>query len=194
MVLRFRRWFVSAVILISLLLTLAGSFTLLHVGPFAPQVASAAAALDGPQLTPAVQKSTQAVGVLCVQSPGSQHCDDQDPVAQGCTSDAQTLGTADLYYGGAVIGRVDRRYSPACGSYWVRTFSYTRQGNISAEFIGHYTLVGAGNSAEEYTDMLYAPMPQTPPRVRGTVTLDMVVHNGSQISITDLGDAAATIQ
>ena len=57
---------------------------------------------------------------LCAQSPSAQNCDDQDPIIQGCTVDAETTAHKDIVYNGATVGSIERRYSPTCKSWWPR--------------------------------------------------------------------------
>lgn len=67
------------------------------------------------------------IGRLCVQAPSMQHCHDQDPEVQGCASDAHTLDQAEIKENGITIGRVERRWSALCQSWWGRVFD-TRPG------------------------------------------------------------------
>ena len=59
----------------------------------------------------------------CASTNGTQPnlCAQQDPVAQGCTTDAQTKENIPAYNQDTLMGEVDLRYSPTCNTYWVRT-------------------------------------------------------------------------
>jgi hypothetical protein len=71
-----------------------------------------------------------------------QGCFNQDPIMKGCIADAITQASTPIIYNGSagvlqiqvvppitvrpgeIIGRLDRRYSPLCQSYWARAFSF----------------------------------------------------------------------
>ena len=57
-------------------------------------------------------------------------CEHQDPQAQGCTSDAQSIEVQDVFSRGMLIGEVDLRYSFTCKSFWTRTIAYARAEGI----------------------------------------------------------------
>lgn len=198
----FRSWLFPGVILIALLLiSLLGSLTGLAVSPFAPRTASAFAATFSfpchkpggcPTPTPTpIHLTLPPMPTQCLQTPDQQHCNNQDPVTQGCLGDAQTKGSANIYDGNVIVGRIDRRFSSKCQSYWVRTFNYTQNGTITAELVGHYVLTGAGDSLEEYTDMIYMPLPSAPPAVRGSLLLVTPQAGGPD---TNQRTVSATIQ
>jgi Protein of unknown function (DUF2690) len=200
---RFRYWFISCIVLISVLLTFFSTTGLGAFGgkPFALQTASAFAATNTfpchkpggcPTPTPTpIHLTLPPMPMQCFQTPDQQHCDNQDPVAQGCLADAQTKGSTNIYDGKVTVGRVDRRFSPNCQSYWVRTFNYSQNGTITAELVGHYVLTGAGDNLEEYTDMIYMPQPSAPPVVRGSLFLATPQADGPD---TNQRTVTATIQ
>jgi hypothetical protein len=79
----------------------------------------------------------------CATAPPDQQahlCDHADPIAQGCEADAvttQSIGLVDTQ--GQIVGRLDRRYSTRCNSFWARIFDYraTRpQGTVLVVQIG----------------------------------------------------------
>jgi hypothetical protein len=98
----------------------------------------------------------------CANDPSDQHCTLQDPIAQGCVADAQTLKSVAIREGRIVIGQLDVRYSPACKSYWARTFSFV-VGVAETDMLSPFTegIVGpfSGGVAETYTDMAYMTTP-----------------------------------
>jgi hypothetical protein len=101
----------------------------------------------------------QAAGATCAQAPTAQHCNNQDPELQGCAADAETIGQASIVENGAIIGSVERRYSPTCQSWWGRVFD-NRAGSQANMFI---TIAGTTLSAPPtFTGtryrILYSPM------------------------------------
>jgi Protein of unknown function (DUF2690) len=90
-------------------------------------------------------------------------CDGQDPVQTGCVNDAYTVASDYIYESGVVIGRVDLRYSPTCGTNWTRTISYigpeTIDAVITRDDIGEHFDEYLDNVTNVYTDMIYAPSP-----------------------------------
>jgi hypothetical protein len=91
-------------------------------------------------------------------------CDGQDPVQTGCVNGAYTVATDDIYdNNGAVIGRVDLRYSPTCETNWTRTISYigpqTLDAVVTRDDIGYHLNEYLDNVTNVYTDMIYAPSP-----------------------------------
>jgi hypothetical protein len=66
----------------------------------------------------------QAATATCKQAPSYDHCDAKDPEKQGCASSARTTAHALLVDHGRVVGRVERRYSATCKSWWGRLFDF----------------------------------------------------------------------
>lgn len=68
----------------------------------------------------------------CQSTKGTQSvlCEHQDPQAQGCTADAQSIEVQDVFSRGMLIGEVDLRYSFTCKSFWTRTIAYARAEGI----------------------------------------------------------------
>lgn len=150
-----------------LALLLAASLALLLLSQFAPRVLAASL--------------FQMAGTTCVQAPTIQHCANQDPQLQGCAADAQTLAQADIVENGFVIGRVERRYSPHCHSWWGRVFD-ERVGSHANMFI---TIAGTTTSAAPtfvstslrilYSPMQFAAVPLQPiPAITGSLLIDGV--------------------
>lgn len=121
----------------------------------------------------------QATGTTCAQAPSSAHCDNLDPEVQGCAADAQTIDQADIKENGFVIGRVERRFSQVCNSWWGRVFD-TRPDSQANMFI---TVNGTTLSASPtfvsgsyrilYSSMVFDASPtQTVPAITGTVEID----------------------
>jgi hypothetical protein len=116
-------------------------------------------------------------GTTCAQAPTMQHCNNQDPELQGCAADAQTLGDpVDIKENGVTIGRVERRWSLHCQSWWGRVFD-TRPGSHADEFI---TVAGTTLSAPStfkspdytilYSSMIFDATPtQSAPAITGTL-------------------------
>jgi hypothetical protein len=59
---------------------------------------------------------------LCVSAPTREQCTNQDPVVQGCSRNAQTIAY-EMFLSpatGNLLATAERRYSPACHTYWGR--------------------------------------------------------------------------
>ncbi len=125
----------------------------------------------GPDSTYAINVATATLawlgvyanGSTCASSPSSENCDSKDPQEQGCGGDAYTVtgGTADIKdNNGAVIGRVELRYSKTCQSNWSRVTSNigaaSLSGTINREGGGSYS-AKFDNVPSMYTDMVHAP-------------------------------------
>jgi len=128
---------------------------------------------------------SQAIGTTCAISPTSLHCDNQDPIAQGCAADADTIASADLVENGVTIGRVERRYSLTCHTWWGRVFD-DRIGSHRNMYIG---IAGTTSSAPPtfvgdqyralYSPMVFdAPLP-TVPEVKGSLEIDGITASVS---------------
>jgi hypothetical protein len=111
----------------------------------------------------------------CTTAPPDQQahlCDHADPIAQGCEADAvttQSIGLVDTQ--GQIVGRLDRRYSTRCNSFWARIFDYraTRpQGNVLVVQIGRDIYTGQGPH-ELYSNMSYATPGSPAPLVAGSI-------------------------
>ena len=66
----------------------------------------------------------QAATTTCKQAPSYDHCDAKDPEKQGCASSARTTAQALIVDQGRTVGRVERRYSSTCKSWWGRLFDF----------------------------------------------------------------------
>lgn len=134
-----------------------------------------------PQISPRALAASlqQATGATCAQAPTMQHCNNQDPEVQGCATDAQTLGSADIQENGITIGRVERRWSARCQSWWGRVFD-TRPGSQANMYI---TIAGATLFASPtfvgsqyrilYSSMIFDATPtQQVPAITGTLEID----------------------
>lgn len=93
--------------------------------------------------------------------PTAALCNNQDPVAQGCVADVQTTASATIVENGTVIGRLERRHSPKCHTYWGRVFDLRPQKmplaiSIDSPGIGSFTW----KDTEAYSNMVFVPTPQ----------------------------------
>lgn len=84
-----------------------------------------------------------------------------DPVQKGCSSDAYTVSTQPITnWGGGVVGQVQLRYSPHCGTNWAKVVSNIGNADLEAEV---YTSTDSAfyeaTSTSVYTDMVSAPTP-----------------------------------
>lgn len=75
---------------------------------------SAALAIGGVALTAAPSQAASGTGL-----------DGTDPVRTGCVNGSISIAYQDIYMNsiGPWVGAVDLRYSPACGTNWVRVYS-----------------------------------------------------------------------
>jgi hypothetical protein len=130
----------------------------------------------------------QAAGTTCAQAPKptAQLCDNQDPELQGCAADAQTIGQADIMENGFTIGRVERRWSLKCQSWWGRVFD-NRVGSQANMFI---TVAGATLSASPtfvsnqyrilYSSMVFDATPNQPvPAITGILSIDGITPDAT---------------
>lgn len=147
---------------ITTLLLLASAVTF-HVPGISPFLSAHAAAMMNQN------------GTTCATTPLNQKanmCDGLDPVAQGCVLTARTVqsvGIVDM--DGVIIGRIDRRYSPECNSYWARIFDYRStqpQNTLLALHIGSLTVSGT-NTHELYSHMVYAAPGNLTPLIEGSL-------------------------
>lgn len=132
----------------------------------------------------------QATGTTCAQAPTVQHCNNQDPELQGCAADAQTLNqTTYIMDNGVPIGKVERRWSARCQSWWGRVFD-TRPGSQANMYI---TIAGTTLSASPtfvgsqyrilYSSMIFDATPtQQVPAITGALG----IHGGPQTASATL--------
>ena len=98
--------------LLTMLIILGGS-TIIHQG-FPPFATTAHAAT---------------VNSSCATTKGAQPalCERQDPIEQGCATDAQTLDLQTVFQDHLQtkpLGEVELRHSPTCKTYWIRTTAF----------------------------------------------------------------------
>jgi Protein of unknown function (DUF2690) len=128
----------------------------------------------------------QKAGMTCVQAPSMGHCNNQDPELQGCAADAVTAAQANIDENGVTIGRVERRFSLKCNSWWGRVFD-NRPGSQGDMFI---TIEGTTTSAAPtfiglHYRILYSPMvfDATPtmqvPAITGSLTINAIARPSS---------------
>jgi hypothetical protein len=112
-------------------------------------------------------------GQTCAEQPTADHCNQTDPIEQGCVADATTIQTAPILHNGQKVGQLEMRYSNRCHSYWGRTFSFSQgfaevdmdspfQYNITGPFNGAYLAV--------YTNMSFEQRPSLEGWVNFTAT------------------------
>jgi Protein of unknown function (DUF2690) len=105
-------------------------------------------------------------GAMPAQAAGCSgiSCNGQDPSLTGCASSAYTVVSDYIYNStSTIVGRVDLRYSPTCGTNWARTTSYIGAQTLDAVVTRndegiHYNEY-LNNVTNVYTDMVYAPTP-----------------------------------
>ncbi len=57
----------------------------------------------------------------CYYNPSKSTCDGDNPSTSGCSADSYTVETQNLDLNGEIVGTVELRYSPHCGTNWGRT-------------------------------------------------------------------------
>ncbi|MFI9006461.1 DUF2690 domain-containing protein [Actinosynnema sp. NPDC053489] len=90
---------------------------------------------------------------------GSAAASAGDPMVTRCASDAYTVTTQPITNGGGgVVGQVQLRYSPRCGTNWARAVSYIGSAYLQADVASPSDYVWfTATSTSIYTDMVYAP-------------------------------------
>jgi hypothetical protein len=139
-------------------------------------------------LTPFATTAHAATVSSCATTKGTQpaRCEHQDPIVQGCVTDAETLDLHTVFQDSQhtkPLGEVELRYSPTCKTYWVRTtaFAITKGvfhaiharllfHNQTQEDIVGTPIVSTLTPYVAWTDMTVAPIP---PHV-GSGSFDLV--------------------
>lgn len=156
-----RLWVILSISLVTILVLIGGS-TALHLQVFAPFTTAAHAATLGPS---------------CATTKGTQPalCEHQDPIAQGCVVDAETLDLQTVFQDRQQtkpLGEVELRYSPTCKAYWIRTTAFvTTKGVFKAihamlvfhdqtkeDIVGTPTVPSTLTPYVAWTDMTVAPI------------------------------------
>jgi hypothetical protein len=130
----------------------------------------------------------QAAGATCAPAPTAQHCNNQDPEFQGCAADAKTIGQADIKENGVTIGRVERRWSLTCQSWWGRVFDF-RAGSQANMFItiAGTTLSASPTFVSNQYHILYSPMffdaslTQQVPAITGALAVNALIAPGATL-------------
>ncbi len=132
-------------------------------------LSSGMAVLLVPQLP--FQAQAAATAPTCSEQPTAANCNGQDPQVQGCASpgDVRTVAQADILAGGRAIGRVERRYSLSCHSWWGRVFDSSGTHAINVTIAGK-------SYADSFPGEIYSPMVFDPPfasvpAITGTIIL-----------------------
>jgi hypothetical protein len=87
-------------------------------------------------------------------------CDGLDPNATGCSAGANDTGSTYLYNAsGSIVGLLELRYSPACGTNWSRVTSYVGvrglYARVTRESDGR-SYADVGNYQVVWSNMVYA--------------------------------------
>ncbi|GHP00762.1 hypothetical protein KSF_108090 [Reticulibacter mediterranei] len=124
------------------------------------------ALLRGPVAYAATRDGSQDT---CWSTPVAAYCHRQDPMAQGCTADAQTDLVVPIKRQGMQIGLLELRHSLHCNTWWGRCTS-TSQGYANIYLLSPYTdgVAGPfqGNAQSAYTNMVFG---KTPPLLQGII-------------------------
>jgi Protein of unknown function (DUF2690) len=143
----FRLLGIFGISLLTMLVILGGS-TIIHQGfpPFAPTAHAATVN------SCATTKGTQSV-----------LCERQDPIVQGCVTDAQTLDLQTVFQDRQQtkpLGEVELRYSPTCKTYWIRTTAFVTTTGVFKAI--HAILVFHNQSKEDIVGTSIVPSTITP--------------------------------
>jgi hypothetical protein len=105
----------------------------------------------------------------CYQNPSTANCNGTNPTDVGCSADAYTVFNAQTTIvdqtNGAVIGYLELRYSPHCGTNWART-TFTNPAYINPLYQRDTYVSGAAGRADDpffndepvrYSAEIYAP-------------------------------------
>jgi hypothetical protein len=151
-------------VLATLMLLLA--LLLLHASGLSPR--ALALGIEGAM---GLQVPTQPTCATASPDQQARICDRADPREEGCEADAITTQSIGLVDGGQIVGRLDRRYSARCHSFWARIFDYrtTRpQGTVLVVQIG--SEIDTGREPHElYSNMHYDTPGSPAPLVAGSV-------------------------
>lgn len=112
----------------------------------------------------------------CASTKGTQQalCEQQDPVAQGCTADAQTIEFEAVYTAqNKLIGEVDLMRSLTCKTFWIRTIAYANAQQVQAiDAVISFstgqkedvtkTVTSSGQATIARTKMVFVPLSKTP--------------------------------
>ena len=153
--------------LVTMLIILGGS-TAIHLQGIAP-------------FTTTVHAAT--LSSSCAATKGTQPalCEHQDPIVQGCVTDAETLDLQTVYQNSQQtkpLGEVDLRYSPTCKAYWIRTIAFaTTKGVFKAI---HALLVFHNHTKEDIVGTSIVPSTLTPYAAWTDMTVAPILpHAGS---------------
>jgi Protein of unknown function (DUF2690) len=113
----------------------------------------------------------------CATTKGTQPalCERQDPIVQGCVTDAQTLDLQTVFQDRLQtkpLGEVELRYSPTCKTYWIRTTAFVTttgifkaihailvfHNHIKEDIVGTSIVPSTITPYVAWTDMTVAPM------------------------------------
>jgi hypothetical protein len=131
-------------------LVLIGGGMALHLHSIAPFVTAAHAAT---------------LGSSCATTKGTQPtlCEHQDPIFQGCVTDAEILDLQTVYQDSQQtkpLGEVDLRYSPTCKTYWIRTMAFVTTRGVFKDI--HAILVFHDHTKEDIVGKNPIPSTLTP--------------------------------
>jgi hypothetical protein len=135
-------------------------------------LAASFATLVAPRIMP--QTAQAAVITTCAEAPSASNCNRQDPVLQGCSADARALSQELIVSNGNTIGILQRRYSPACQSWWGRILDNRPESNDRLDItIGDTTISSPAKFTDSqfrilFSTMIFMPLNQAP-SVYGTI-------------------------
>ena len=114
------------------------------------------------------KRAVQALS-LCAATPNVQNCTDQDPIAQGCLRDAQTVAFKLLLDAqGQLLATLQRRYSPTCHSEWGYMTDDGKQ--PLSLLVNQHMRSTQGNVV--YSAMVFIPDLSVAPQIDGSVSIN----------------------
>jgi hypothetical protein len=119
----------------------------------------------------------------CATTKGTQPalCEHQDPIVQGCVTDAETLDLQIIFQDRQQtkpLGEVDLRYSPTRNAYWIRTIAFATTAGVFKAI--HAVLVFHNHTKEDIVGTSIVPSTITPYTAWTDMTVaPLLPHAGS---------------
>lgn len=127
--------------------------------------------LLSPHFVLAASRARLQMQQTCASSPSASTCDQQDPIQQGCSSDAVTVVNESITDNGATVGALQVRHSQRCNSYWGRVLSFGR-GTAEVALVSPFIETDSSPTQDSYSNMLFGFSPS----LQGVIHLS-AAHN-----------------
>lgn len=114
----------------------------------------------------------------CASNPTGPHCNNQDPMTQGCNRDARTLSYSEIRnQQGVLLATVQRRYSPTCSSEWGRVLASPNDHQpTSISIANHETRSSPGPVV--FSTMVFVPNLSIASQIIGSVSINGTSGSG----------------